>query len=756
LDIRHSTFDIPQRMTVNPVATIPETLAVALQYHQAGRPAEAEALYRQILEAEPSHPEALHLLGLLVHQRGQHDIAVRLIQQAIASSPHIANYHNNIGEAYRALGKLAEAVGHYHRALALQPDLAEAHNNLGIVLKDQGQLEGAMAHYQRALELKPACAEAHNNLGTVYQTQGKLDKAADEYAKALALKPNFAEAHNSLGTILHAQGKLLEAVAHYRQALALRPAYGEAYNNLGVALQEQGQPEEAVAHYRQALALERANAEACYNLGNLHRDQGQPKEAVGYYRQALKHKPGYPEAENQLMHQLQCLCDWSGLDELFQRQRQLPETSPTEMLAPFSLLSIPSSPAQQLTCARNWVGARLAPVARLRDGLGFHFTRVAKPRLRIGYLSAEFRQHPVAYLVPELFALHDRTRFEVVVYSYGPEDGSEIRRRIAHGCDQFVDLRAASFEEAARRIYADGVDILVDLMGYTRHARTQILALRPAPIQVSYLGYLGTMGAEFMDYIITDRFITPPDREPFFTEKFVYLPDCYQVSDRRRPMAPTTPTRRECGLPTSAIVFCCFNNSYKISPDTFSIWMRLLTAVPGSVLWLVEAGGSAAANLCREAQVRGVKPERLVFAQRMPMGYYLARLPLADLFLDTVPYNAGATASDALWAGLPLLTCAGETFASRVAGSLLTAIGLPELITYSLEDYEARALQLATHPTELAALRERLEKNRLTAPLFDTPRFTRHLEMAYRMMWEIYLGGEPPRQIEVPSLPAGP
>jgi predicted O-linked N-acetylglucosamine transferase (SPINDLY family) len=420
------------------------------------------------------------------------------------------------------------------------------------------------------------------------------------------------------------------------------------------------------------------------------------------------------------------------------------------------MMAIPSSSADQLRCAQNWVANRLASIARLRDGLGFRFPRGPKSRLKLGYLSADFHQHATAYLIAELFELHDRTRFEIWAYSYGADDGSALRQRLVRACDRFTDIGSSSYEAAARQIYADGIDVLVDLKGYTRGARTQILALRPAPIQVNYLGFPGTLGADFVDYIITDRFITPPDQEPFFTEQLVYLPDCYQANDRQRPIAEQTPTRRECSLPETGFVFCCFNNTYKITPEVFTIWMRLLQKLPDSVLWLLEANPAVATNLRREAAARGVALERLVFAPRMSLAEHLARHCRADLFLDTLPVTAHTTGSDALWAGLPVLTCAGETFASRVAGSLLTAIGLPELITHSLAEYEARALHLAVHPNELAALRERLAQNRLTAPLFDTPRFTRHLETAYRMMWEIYLKGEPPRQIKILPLPAEP
>jgi predicted O-linked N-acetylglucosamine transferase (SPINDLY family) len=697
------------------MATIPEALNIALQHHRAGRLQEAETIYRQILQVEPRHPDALQLLGMIAHQAGRHDIAADYLRQAITHNPNDAHYHSNLGAILEAQGRLEEAVACYRQALALKPDYAEAHYNLGNMLKEQGRLAEAEASYRRVLALNPAYAMAYNNLGNVLKDQGRLAEAEASYRRALALNPSYALACNNLGVVLKDQGRLEDAVACYRQALELQPASAEAYYNLGLALQDQDKPAEAVADFRQAVAL----------------------------------RADYAEAENQLLHQSQHLCEWAGLEELCDRQRRLIQAQPYAKIPPFTLLSIPSSPAEQLTCSWNWVANSLTPVARLREGLGFHFTRTSKPRLRIGYLSADFHQHATAYLIAELFELHDRSRFEVCAYSYGPDDGGEMRKRLVRACDRFVDVTTASYQEAARRIYEDGIDILADLKGYTKSARTQIVALRPAPIQVSYLGYPGTMGADFIDYIITDRFITPSDQELFFSENIVYLPDCYQINDRRRKIAEPTPTRKECGLPEQGFVWCCFNNTYKITPSVFGIWMRLLKKIPGSVLWLLASNKGAVANLRREASARGVNSDRLVFGSFVSLDKHLARLRVADLCLDTLPVNAHVTASDALWAGVPVLTCAGETFVSRVAGSLLTAIGLPELITRSLSEYEATALRLARSPFELAGLRERLAKNRLTAPLFDSERYARHLERAYQMMWDIYMRGEAPRRIEV-------
>ena len=372
-----------------------------------------------------------------------------------------------------------------------------------------------------------------------------------------------------------------------------------------------------------------------------------------------------------------------------------------------------------------------------------------KKKITLGYLSADFHEHATAFLCAELFEAHDRTRFEVFGYSYGPDDGSPMRQRLSRAFDRFVDVKDMSYVEAARRIAADDVDILIDLKGYTKGARTHMLALRPAPIQINYLGYPGTLGAGFMDYILVDDYVVPSDQQPFFAEKLVHLPGCYQINDSKRAIWPKTPTRAECGLPDTSFVFCDFNNTYKITSKMFAIWMELLQAVPRSVLWLLEGNSCAAANLKREAEAHGVSATRLIFAPRVPMAEHLARHHLADLFLDTFPVCAHTTASDALWAGCPLLALAGNTFIARVAGSLLRAVGLPELVTTSFEDYLAMALRLARSPDLLRELRTRLAANRSASPLFDAFHFTRNLESAYTRMWGLHAAGRTPQAFAV-------
>lgn len=737
------------------MATISEALAIGLRHHQEGRLQPAEQIYRRILAVEPEHPDALHLLGVLALQTGRPELAAQQIERAIQRKGTEPAFYNNLGEAYRALQRLPEALACYRRAVTLDPGFAEAYNGLGVALNEQGQWTEAVASYRRALELRPDYAEAHNNLGIAWDRLGDPEAAIASYRRALELRPEYVEAHNNLGAAWKEQGDYAAATASYRRALELRPQFAEAHNNLGIVLNEQGQRNAAIACYQRALELNPRYVDAHNNLCVALNGLGRHDAAIDCYRRALELKPDHWTALASLIHELQQICSWEELPALIDRLQPVLDAEPVDALAaavpPFVVLALPapSTAAQQLRSAQRWTEHKLKGETTAHRPPVFHRRSTRGGKIRLGYLSGDFRAHPVAWLSVELFEKHDRQRFAVYGYSYGPDDGSPVRRRLEQAFDQFVDVREASFVEAAQRIAADEVDILVDLTGHTQGARTQILAHRPAPVQVNYLGYPGTLGASFVDYLLADEFLVPADQQPFFAEKLVHLPGCYQVNDSRREAAACTPSRAECGLPDEGFVFCSFNNSYKITPEMFAMWMRLLRAVPGSVLWLLEGNRFVPANLRREAEQRGVAAERLVFARRCSQAEHLARHRLAGLFLDTFPFNAHTTASDALWAGCPLVTLAGTTFASRVAGSLLRAVGLAELITTRREDYEALALGLANNPAQLRGLRERLAAARETSPLFDAAVFARNVERAYAQMMEIWAQGEAPRAFSV-------
>ncbi len=480
--------------------------------------------------------------------------------------------------------------------------------------------------------------------------------------------------------------------------------------------------------------------EALSNLALNVAQQGRREEAVALARRALRINPNFAPAVATLFFEQRHLCDWQDFEASEHKLRDLVRAG--ERISPFSFITANTPPDEQLICARNWA-ASLLPAQAVPISPG-----PRQPgRIRVGYLSCDFKEHATAFLMAEMLERHDHKRFEIFAYSYGVDDGSKIRGRLIAAFDHFIDIGAASHEAAIARIHEDSIDILIDLKGYTQNARTEIMAGRPAPIQVAYLGYPGTMGTDCIDYAIADHFVVPADQRQHFSEKLVYLPHCYQPNDTQRTIASLGLTRRQFGLPEDGFVFCSFNGNYKITPAFFEVWMRLLKNTPGSVLWLLETGTRV--NLLREAEARGVDPERIIFAQGLIHSQHLERMALADLFLDSLPVNAHTTASDALWAGLPLLTCAGEAFVGRVAGSILHSIGLPELVANSLEEYETKALHLAQNPAELQAFRERLARNRLTSPLFDIARFTRNLETAYQMMFDRWQAGHLPDVISV-------
>ncbi len=563
--------------------------------------------------------------------------------------------------------------------------------------------------------------------------RGEAGAAVELFQEAVEADPHSPVAVNDLGAVLAQLGRTAEAIPAFRRAIELAPGYSEAYNNLANLHQMSGALEEAVASYQTALRLRPAYAEAHRNLASALQRLGRIEEAVAALATAVSLNPGYTEAIALLVHQLKQLCDWRRVEELTRQLISAVENG-SAAVNPFVFLTLETTPAQQRQCAEQWVKARWARPA-VDAGAPERAKRERRSDgIRLGYLSADFQEHATAHLISELFELHDRSRFRVIGYSYGTDDGSAARRRLRDSFDEFVDLENLSHDEAAARIRADDVDILVDLKGYTTDARPGIVALRPAPVQVSYLGYPGTMGTRAIDYILVDRFVALADQQEYFTEKLVHLPHCYQVNDRRRPIAGA-PSRAECGLADNAFVFCCFNSSYKITPAMFDIWMRLLERVPEGVLWLIETNSTAATNLRGEADAR-LKggAGRLVFAPALKNPEHLARFAAADLFLDTLPYNAHTLSSDALWGGCPVLTCAGKTFASRVAGSILHAAELPELVTSTLAEYEAVALRLATDREELRNLRARLQRDRLELPLFDTPRFARDIEAAFEWM----------------------
>ncbi|MCC6888009.1 MAG: tetratricopeptide repeat protein [Hyphomicrobiales bacterium] len=748
-----------------------------------GRLTEAVESYRRSLAIEPGAVENWSNLGAAEAELGRHAQALAAYDRALAIEPGFADAHFNRATVLVHLAREDEALASLERGLALAPDHVPALVTRGDLLRAQGHPDQALASYDRALALAPqmaaaltgraaalvalrrldealscldlalrhevADADVFSNRAYLLHALGRQEEALSSVERALAISPNHLEALINRVVVLAALGRHLDALASCERALAIAPGQARVHCNRAKLLLALARDREALAAAEQALALDADHVESLYTRGFVLSRLGHPDAAIAAFERVLLLAPGHHEALAQLTIGCQAICAW---DKFAAAAGRLVEAvaSGSAIVPPGALAQIAAAPELVLAAARRFV-QRAFPAAPAMSAA--QLPGAPDGRIRVAYLSGDFRRHPVAYLTAELFERHDRSRFEIIGISFGPDDGSDQRARIVRALDRFHDVRATSDRDAAALIRRLGVDIAVDLSGHTDHGRPGLLCQRGAPIQVNYLGYAATMGADFIDYILADATVLPFDQAPHYAERIVHLPDCFLVNDATRAIAPATPSRAAAGLPDAGFVFCCFNNAYKISADAFAVWMRLLDRIPGSVLWLSALDRSAVDNLRRAAQAAGIDPQRLVFAPRLPaMEQHLARHRLADLFLDTPGYNAHTTAAEALWAGLPLITVIGATFAGRVAASLLRAIHLPELVVGSLAEYEALALALARDPERLTDIRRRLAANRMTAPLFDTDRFRRHIECAYTLMVERHRQGHAPHSFAVPSL----
>lgn len=746
------------------------------------RPAEALERFSQATAINAAVPETWNNRGTVLNDLKRYDEAIADFDKAIRLNPRYVEAFCNKANSYAALGQFDEALAECQRALELKPDLAEAWCGCGDAYWNLNRYDEASAAFDRAVRLKPGFAEAwvgrgnalakrerygeacaaydkafalRPDLANTWLGRGNVsielkrhDDALAAYEKALALKPDLANAWLGRGNVFVELKRHDEALAAYEKALALKPDLAKAWLGCGNVFAELGRHDQAFTAYDKALALKPDLAQAWLGRGNVATDLKRHDEALAAYDKALALKPDLEGVEGARLHAAMQLCDWSNfepsVDHVISSIRE-----GRAVTAPFVPLGVAGSPEVQLQCARLWVSKKYPPAAAsIWKGEIYKHDRI-----RIGYVSADFHEHATAYLMAETFECHDKEKFEVTAISLGPDDKSAIRRRLERSFDRFLDCRSLGDRDIANKVNSARIDVLVDLKGFTQEARTNIFAYRPAPLQVNYLGYPGTMGASYFDYIIGDNTVFEKSDEEFYSEKLVRLPHTYQPNDRKRLISEARTSRAECGLPETGLVFCCFNSNYKIVPDVFDCWMRILNHVSGSVLWLLEGHEMAAENLRKEAATRGVSPDRLIFAKRMPLAEHLARHRHGDLFLDTLPYNAHTTASDALWAGLPVITCLGSAFPGRVAGSLLKAAGLDELITTSLADYEALALKIARDPGLLATLKAKTARNRDSCPLFDTARFTRDIEQAYSTMVEIQRRGESPYSFTVEPRP---
>jgi predicted O-linked N-acetylglucosamine transferase (SPINDLY family) len=757
--------------------TLPQAMQHAAAAYNDGEWAKAEHLARLILNAQADYFDALNLLGIMTAQTRRPEEAADLFRRAVAARPTDAAAHSNYGNSLNDLKRFEDALHSYSRALKIKPDFAEAYFNRGNALRELKRFEDALDSYACALKIKPNDVEVYNNRGLVLQELKRFEEALESFASALEIRPDFAEAYNNRGLALQALKRSEEALDSFASALEIRPDFADAYNNRGLVLQELKRFEEALESFASALKIRPDFAEAYNNRGNTLLELKRFEEALDSFANALKIRPDFAEVYNnrglalqQLkrfeealdsyghalmvrpdcdwsygnwLHMKMLLCDWSNFDsqiaDLAAKIQQAKKTTP-----PFPVLALIDCLLLHRQAAETWVSEKCPP-SRLLPAIA---KRARHERIRVGYFSGDYRNHPVSFLTAEMLERHDRSRFEVIAVSFGPDTQDEMRRRMERAFDRFIDVRGKSDLDIVQLARSMELDIAVDLGGYTEGCRPNLFALRAAPLQVGYLGYLATLGAPYMDYLIANTTIIPPEHQRHYAEKIIYL-RTYQANDSKRVISDKRFSREELGLPRTGVVFCCFNASYKIVPETFDSWMRILRQVEDGVLFLFADNVTAQRNLIKEAVKRGVAADRLVFGQRLPVPEYLARYRTADLYLDTLPYNAGTTASDALWAGLPVLTRMGESFAARVAASLLNDIGLPELVTSTQEQYEATAIELASNPGRLAEIKDRLHRNRSEMPLFDTEGFTRHLENAYTQIYERYQTDLSPEHIYV-------
>lgn len=584
-----------------------------------------------------------------------------------------------------------------------------------------------------AIQATPHDPGLHYELGGLYLANHDTQAALLAYQQALALAPNHPQILLQLGNTESAAQRFAQAADYFKQCVHIEPNNAAAHYNLGNAYIALGNAKQAVMHFKQALKYQPNDADAYNNMGNALRDLGRLDEAIACYQQALTIQPAMHHALTHLIHQKQHICDWDGLDAEIAKLREVLQHDAHAQIAPFALLAMPNTTAEeQLKCASQWAEQQYGHLQTLpQRQTSAAQTNANKTKIKVAYLSADFRLHPLAFLISELLASHNRDSFEVYAYSYGPDDSSEERKLIAANVDHFVDIRQWSDPQTANHMQTEGIDILVDLTGYTKHSRTGIVALKPAPISINWLGYPGTMGqtqqGSLFDYILVDQVIAPEQTQIHFSETFLYLP-CYQPNNAQRPVSPT-PSKSSLGLPEDAFVFCSFNQTFKITETMFSIWMQLLKQVPNSVLWLLDCNRWAKANLLKSAVQAGVDPQRIVFAPRVPIEAHLARHAHADLFLDTLPYNAHTTASDALWMDIPVLTCMGDTFPSRVAASLLNTLQLETLVTQNLVSYAERAQMLANSRAMLNDIKMQLQSRK--SQLFNPKGFVQGLETAY-------------------------
>lgn len=684
-------------------------LQQAVQAFEGGNMDRADSILKRVLQAEPKNLPALHILGLIKASQNKYEEAIELLSKAARISPNEGSIQFNLAKALLDCGFERRSLPHHQKAVSLNPNNAGAWLNYGKTVSNLGRHEEALEYFDRAISLKPDYVEALLNKGAALKELRKYESAISFAEQVLALDPTLAEGWNNKGIALKELERYEEALASYAEAINLKPEYGDAWSNKAIVLNILKRHADAAKCYFRALELSNGQT---YLLGQAH-------------------------------HQMMLSCDWTNFEKIT-HEIFLQIENDRKCAEPFGFQGIAQSEDLLRKCAVSYSKAKFPEMANLAGGKKYHHEKI-----RIGYVCGEFRQQATSILLTRIWELHDQSKFEIFAFDNGWSDGSRYRQRIEKAFSKVYDISHLADFDAAKLIAENEIDILVNLNGFFGLGRQGVFAYRPAPLQVNYLGFPGTIGAPYIDYLIADELVVPPSSQEYYVEKIAYLPDSYQANDDQRMVSSRKFTKSELGLPERGFIFACFNNSYKITPATFDLWARILKSVEGSVLWILVDNMTAGDNLVVEASARGIASERLIFAERLDLAEHLARHQLADLFLDTLPYNAHTTASDALWSGLPVLTLRGDTFPGRVSASLLTAIGLPQLITYSEDEYVDLAIDFAKNPIKMQEMKIKLNKNITTEPLFNSNIFSKNIEMLFSEMMARYSAGLMPETIYV-------
>jgi len=696
---------------------------------------------------KPDLIEALVNQGNILKELNRLEEAILCYEKAIQLDPLIADTRNNYAITLQLIGRLHDAIDNFNLAIELRKDYVEAYTNRGNVLKMLKNYEQALSSYEDALSINPDYAEAHNNRGLVLQEMNRLNEALESIKNAISINPLYAEAFCNQGNILMEMKYFDQSLESYNKSISINASDPSVYNNRGNVLKELHQYYDAKKSYEQAIQLKPDQAASYNNLGNLLQELGFLDLALENYTKVNEINASYIYLSGAILYLKILMCKWDNLES--NRLNLIEKVHGNEKVAlNFQMIALSGSLHSQKKVSEIYFNSTFGV-----ESIPYPSRKITKTeKIRIAYFSADFREHAVSQLLVELIETHNRNNFEITAFSFGPETKDKMQLRLLETFDHFLDVRFKSDTEVVRLSREMGVDIAIDLNGGTAGNRIPVFANRAAPIQINYLGYPGTMGAQCFDYIISDATVIPVESQNYYSEKIIYLPNCYLPYDSTRQISKLEKDKADFELPSDAFVYCCFNASYKITPKVFESWMRILKATDGSVLWLSSQNQWATANLKRETEKRGINQNRLIFAEKLPsMADHLARQQLADLFLDTSPYNAHTTALDALWAGLPILTCPGESFASRAASSALRVIDMPELIADSLEHYESIAIELAKNPTKIKEIKEKIERNKFTSRLFDTKTYTSHLETAYKIIYERYHKDSLPEHIYIES-----